>query len=59
MSEKWIQRAIKHKGAFRRKAAAAGQTTAAYARMVLKKDSRASTQTKRQAVLAQRLRKMH
>ena len=55
---KWIQRAIKRPGAFTKKAKAAGMTTSAYARRVLKKGSTASTRTKRQASLANTLRKM-
>lgn len=55
---KWIKGAIKRPGAFSAKAKRAGMTTAAYARKVLKKGSRASTRTKRQAALAQTLGKM-
>lgn len=40
------------KGAFKRKAKAAGMSTSAYASKVLKKGSGASTKTKRQAALA-------
>ena len=54
----WISGAIKRPGAFRRKAAAAGESTAEYARNVLKAGSQASTRTKRQANLAQTLGKM-
>jgi hypothetical protein len=53
----WIQKAIKRPGAFTAKAKRAGMTTAAFARKVLKKGSRYSTRTKRQAALAQTLRK--
>jgi hypothetical protein len=56
--KKWIQGAIRRKGAFRRKASAAGESTADYADQVLAKDSTASTRTKRQAVLAQTLGKL-
>lgn len=56
---KWIQKAIKHPGAFTKKAKAAGMSTAAYAAKVTKSGSKASTQTKRQANLAKTLRKMH
>jgi hypothetical protein len=56
--KKWIQGAIKHPGAFKKKASAAGMSTSAYASKVLKKGSKASTQTKRQAALAQTLGKM-
>jgi len=41
------------KGAFKAQAVDAGKSTAAYARQVLKKGSKASTTTKRRAVLAQ------
>ena len=57
-NKKWIQGAIKRPGAFRAKAKAAGETTAEYARNVLKKGSKASTRTKRQAALAQTLGKL-
>jgi hypothetical protein len=56
--KKWIKGAIKRPGAFSAKAKRAGMTTAAYATKVLKKGSRASAQTKRQARLAQTLGKM-
>ncbi len=46
-------------GQFRAKAKAAGKTTAAYARAVLKKGSSASTKTKRQANLALNASKFH
>ena len=48
----WIKKAIKRPGAFKKKAKAAGETTRQYAAQVLKKDSKASTRTKRQAALA-------
>ncbi len=54
----WIKGAIKRPGAFKAKAKAAGMSTAGYAQKVLAKGSQASTRTKRQAVLAQRLKKM-
>ena len=55
----WIKKATsKNKGVFRAKAKRAGMSTSAYARKVLKKGSRASTRTKRQARLAQTLGKM-
>jgi len=53
----WIANAIKRPGAFRRKAKAAGMTTTAFAKKALAKGSRAGTRTKRQAALAQTLRK--
>lgn len=55
---KWIQKAIKHKGAFTAKAKKAGMSVSAYARRVLKKGSKASARTKRQAALAKTLSKM-
>ena len=54
----WIKGAIKRPGAFSAKAKRAGMSTSAYARKVLKKGSRASTTTKRQARLAITLGKM-
>jgi hypothetical protein len=54
----WIQGAIKRPGAFTAKAKAAGMSTSAFAKSVLKEDSKASTRTKRQAALAQTLGKM-
>lgn len=58
MAKRWIQKAVKRPGAFTRKARAAGMSTTAFARRVLRKGSRASTRTKRQAVLALTLRKL-
>ena len=58
MAKKWIQAAIKHPGAFTKKAHAAGMSVGGYASKVLKKGSHASTTTKRQASLAKTLRKM-
>jgi len=49
---KWMARAVKRPGALTRKAKRAGMTTTQYARHVLRKGSRASTRTKRQANLA-------
>jgi len=54
----WIKGAIKRPGSFKAKAKAAHRSTAAHARAVLKKGSRASTRTKRQAALALTLSKM-
>lgn len=54
----WIQSSIKRPGAFKAKAKRAGMSTSAYARKVLKKGSRASVRTKRQARLAQTLGKI-
>ena len=55
----WIQGAIKRPGAFTKKAKAAGMSVSKYANKVLKKDSDASTRTKRQASLAKTLRSFH
>ena len=55
---KWIQKAIKRKGAFKAKAKRAGMSTAKYASKVTKKGSKASTRTKRQANLAKTLGKL-
>jgi hypothetical protein len=52
MAERWMQKAVRHPGAFRKKAEAAGMSTGEYARKV-KSTPRASTKTKRQAALAQ------
>lgn len=57
-SRNWISSAIKRPGAFSKKAKSAGRSTTAHARSVLKKGSRASTTTKRQAALALTLAKM-
>lgn len=48
----WMQGAVKHPGAFTRKAKAAKMSIAQYAAKVMKKGSTASSQTKRQANLA-------
>lgn len=55
---KWIQKAIRHPGAFTAKAKAAGKSVGAFAAQVTKPGSTASTQTKRQANLAKTLRKL-
>lgn len=55
----WIAGAIKHPGAFSRKAKKAHKTTNQYAHSVLKKGSHSSDTTKRQARLALTLSKMH
>lgn len=54
----FIAGAIKHPGAFTAKAKAHGESVGGYAREVLKPGSHASTTTKRQANLAQTLRKL-
>ena len=51
----WIKGAIKHPGAFRKKAKKAGMSTSAYAKKVLQKGSKASSRTKKQARLAKTL----
>ncbi len=56
--KKWIKNATKRPGAFKAKAKRAGMTTNAYARHVLRKGSRATTRTKRQASLALTLGKI-
>lgn len=58
MARKWIQGAIKHKGAFSSKAKRAGMSTSAFAGKVLRSNSRASTTTKRQANLYRTLGKL-
>ena len=55
----WIKGAIKHPGAFTKKAKAAGMTTSQYAAKVTKSGSKASATTKRQANLSKTLKKMH
>jgi hypothetical protein len=55
MADKWIQGAIKHPGAFRRKAQAAGESTRQFAG----EHSGDSGTTGRQARLAQTLMGMH
>ena len=57
--KRWIQKATsKNKGAFSAKAKRAHMSTTAYANKVLRKGSKASTRTKRQAALAKTLAKM-
>lgn len=56
--KRWIQKAIKRPGAFKKKARAAGMSVSEYASKVLKKGSKASTRTKKQAVLARTLKKL-
>jgi hypothetical protein len=57
-SGNWIKGAISRPGAFAAKSKAAGKSTGAYAKQVLKPGSTATTQTKRQANLAQTLSKL-
>jgi hypothetical protein len=56
--KKWIQGAIKHEGAFTRKAKAAHMGVQEFANAVLSHPGEYSTQTKRQANLAKTLKKM-
>ena len=58
MAKKWIQKAKLKEGAFTKKAKAAGMGVQAYADKVLKKGSKATTTTKRQASLAKTFKKM-
>lgn len=58
MAKNWIKQAIRKPGSFRKAAKRAGESTAAYARTVLKKGSKASSITKRRARLAQTLARM-
>lgn len=51
-SKHWIQKAIKHPGAFTKKAKAAHKSVVGEAHSVLKKGSKASSHTKHQAALA-------
>ena len=55
----WIQKADIHKGAFSKKATAAGMSVAAYAAKVLAPGSTASATTKKQAQLAKNFAGMH
>ncbi len=62
MAKNWIAGAVKHPGAFTKKAKAAGESVQSYASEVTKPGSKASTQTKRQANLAktfERMRQKH
>ena len=54
----WIQGAIETPGSFSKKAKKAGVSTSALAKKTLKKGSKASSKTKKQAVLAETLAKM-
>jgi hypothetical protein len=58
--KKWIQGAVppENKGKFTAKAKSAGKSVAQEAKAVLKKGSKASTKTKREAVFAQNMRKI-
>ena len=54
----WIKGAVKRPGAFTAKAKRNGMSVQAYARHVLRKGSKASSRTKRQANLSKTLSKM-
>jgi len=54
----WIKGAIKHPGSFSKAAAEHSESTAEYAKNVLKDGSKASEHTKRQAALAETLSKL-
>ena len=54
----WIQGAIKPPGSFSKQAKKAGKSVSAYASSVLKKGSKASSQTKKKADLAKTLAKL-
>ena len=58
MSKTWINKADLDEGAFSAKAKAAGKSVSAYAAQVLKKNSKASAKTRKQAVLAKTFQKM-
>lgn len=55
---KWMQTAVKHPGAFTQKAQSAGKSIGAEIKSVLKPGSKATSQTKKQAVLARTFRKI-
>ena len=59
MAKNWIKGAIKHPGAFTKKAKASGMSVEAYAAKVTKPGSKASATTKKQAALAKTLSKLH
>lgn len=59
LTDHWIQGAIKHPGAFTKKAKAAGMSVSAYASKVTKPGSKADATTKRQANLAKTLKGFH
>ncbi|NPU89993.1 MAG: hypothetical protein HPY87_08975 [Fervidobacterium sp.] len=51
-NKRWMQGAVKRPGSFRAAAKRAGMSTAAFARKVMRKNSRYSTRMKRKANLA-------
>lgn len=56
----WIEKATsKNKGAFTAQAKKAGMSVGGYATKVLSKNSKASSKTKKRAVLAKTLKKLH
>jgi len=52
MTKNWIQKAIKHKGAFKAKAKAAGMSTKQYALKIIGGSKNVNDTTRRQAQLA-------
>lgn len=58
VAHKFIQQAIKKPGSFTAQAKKASKSIGAYATQVLKKGSKASTTTKKRAILARTLRKL-
>lgn len=58
MVDKWIQKAVQHPGAFKKKAQMHGLSTMQYAQMMMRPGSKADATTKRQARLAQTLSRM-
>jgi hypothetical protein len=60
MAKGWVKKAFSNShGQFKAKAKKAGMSTSAFANKALKKKSKASTKTKRQAVLARNASKFH
>jgi hypothetical protein len=57
-NSKWISGAMKHTGAFEKKAKRAHMTVKAFTKKVLSKNSKASATTKKQAQLAKTLAKL-
>lgn len=57
-TKKWIQKAIKRKGALTKKAKSAKLSLSEYIKKATKKGSKVSTRTKRQANLAKTLKKL-
>lgn len=57
-NKNWIKGAVKRPGVFKKKAKDAGMSTGSYVKKVLKKGSKASPLTKKQASLAKTFSKM-